>query len=112
MKMTRKSENRREVKISELSGWQLICMFNHGDTEIINVPANVVNAIRNETWKLQDGYGQAGFVPAQGWDWSGIRDSSDLATMKMGAAILSTLVRFCFTTLVVEDVRYEVLVNA
>jgi hypothetical protein len=34
-------------------------------------------------WRLQDGYGEAGYVPPQGWDWSGIRDSSALAIQAM-----------------------------
>jgi hypothetical protein len=37
----------------------------------------------NETWALQDGYGEPGYVPDQGWDWSGIRDSSPAATKRM-----------------------------
>lgn len=28
-------------------------------------------------WDHQDGYGMPGFVPTQGYDWSGVRDSSD-----------------------------------
>ena len=28
-------------------------------------------------WDRQDGYGEAGYTPPQGFDWSGIRDSSD-----------------------------------
>lgn len=34
-------------------------------------------------WSEQDGYGAAGFTPAQGWDWSGIRDSSPAAIDRM-----------------------------
>jgi hypothetical protein len=45
----------------------------------------------NETceilWSLQDGYGEPGFIPCQGYDWSGIRDSSDEAVRAMYAAI-------------------------
>lgn len=36
-------------------------------------------------WDLQDGYGEAGFTPVQGWDWSGIRDSSEEAKDAMFA---------------------------
>ena len=43
----------------------------------------------DETWKIQDGYGEPGFMPPQGWDWSGIRDSSDGAMRKMAATILN-----------------------
>lgn len=45
----------------------------------------------NETceilWSIQDGYGIPGFYPEQGYDWSGIRDSSDEAVRAMFAAI-------------------------
>lgn len=34
-------------------------------------------------WALQDGYGEAGYEPAQGYDWSGIRDSSPEAVAAM-----------------------------
>lgn len=34
-------------------------------------------------WRLQDGYGEPGFIPCQGWDWSGIRDSSPEAIQAM-----------------------------
>jgi hypothetical protein len=37
----------------------------------------------HETWALQDGYGVSGFIPDQGWDWSGIRDSSPAAIKRM-----------------------------
>lgn len=30
----------------------------------------------NKIWKLSNGYGKKGYVPIQGYDWSGIRDSS------------------------------------
>lgn len=38
-------------------------------------------------WKHQDGYGVEGFVPAQGWDWSGIRDSSPAAIKNIADAL-------------------------
>ena len=34
-------------------------------------------------WELQDGYGEQGWTPEQGWDWSGIRDSSPEAIEQM-----------------------------
>jgi len=42
-------------------------------------------------WAQQDGYGVKGFTPAQGWDWSGIRDSSHLAVRDMAQAIRENL---------------------
>lgn len=38
-------------------------------------------------WSLQDGYGVPGSMPAQGYDWSGIRDSSTSAIEAMHAAL-------------------------
>lgn len=47
-------------------------------------------ALDNETafdriWDLQDGYGVPGFTPSQGFDWSGIRDSTPEARAQMDA---------------------------
>ena len=42
-------------------------------------------------WRLQDGYGRPGFTPPQGWDWSGIRDSTPHAFGRMAAAIRARL---------------------
>ena len=39
------------------------------------------------TWLLQDGYGDPGYTPPQGWDWSGIRDSTDEAMAAMAAEV-------------------------
>ena len=36
-----------------------------------------------ELWSMQDGYGIRGYVPCQGYDWSGIRDSSYAALLAM-----------------------------
>jgi len=38
-------------------------------------------------WEFTDAYGEVGFVPTQGYDWSGFRDSSDAAVAQMGRAI-------------------------
>lgn len=38
-------------------------------------------------WDFQDGYGEAGATPAQGWDWSGIRDSSPAAIWAIAEAL-------------------------
>jgi hypothetical protein len=34
-------------------------------------------------WAESDGYGEQGYVPEQGYDWSGIRDSSEGAIRSM-----------------------------
>lgn len=34
-------------------------------------------------WRFSDGYGKKGYIPTQGIDWSGIRDSSGGAVWEM-----------------------------
>lgn len=43
--------------------------------------------LRSTLWALQDGYGTPGLIPEQGHDWSGIRDSSPAATLRMAQAV-------------------------
>lgn len=49
------------------------------------------DAAADEIWALQDGYGEPGYVPEQGYDWSGIRDSSPESVAGMFAAAQSLL---------------------
>jgi hypothetical protein len=44
------------------------------------------NLVR-DLWANSDGYGEPGFIPEQGLDWSGIRDSSIDAIEAMFAAV-------------------------
>jgi hypothetical protein len=48
-----------------------------------DTPDETLDAI----WSLQDGYGEPGYMPVQGYDWSGIRDSSDEAIAAMLAVV-------------------------
>ena len=50
-----------------------------------------MDELLRETWKYTDAYGEVGVWPAQGWDWSGIRDSSAAAKRKIAAAIRKLL---------------------
>lgn len=40
-------------------------VWDHGKPEMFDI-----------IWSLSDGYGEPGLIPPQGYDWSGIRDSS------------------------------------
>lgn len=51
------------------------------------LPPSTQRRIDAAVWALQDGYGAAGYTPAQGWDWSGIRDSSAPAVERMAKAV-------------------------
>jgi len=41
------------------------------------------SAVCETLWSLSDGYGEPGLIPPQGYDWSGIRDSSSWAIEAM-----------------------------
>lgn len=45
--------------------------------------------LRAAIWALSDGYGEPGYVPEQGYDWSGIRDSSTAAIEAMWKVVHS-----------------------
>lgn len=49
----------------------------------IHVACQTSETAAERIWDEQDGYGEPGFVPVQGWDWSGIRDSTDAAITRM-----------------------------
>jgi hypothetical protein len=40
-------------------------------------------------YALADGYGEPGTIPPQGYDWSGVRDSTPAATRRMAAALMA-----------------------
>ena len=61
--------------------WALACKYMRGDVQL--KPAKRREKLNDEVWDLQDGYGQPGHTPEQGWDWSGIRDSSPEAKVAM-----------------------------
>ena len=45
------------------------------------------NKLWAKLWPLTDAYGPQGYVPPQGYDWSGFRDSSFNAIKAMGKVI-------------------------
>lgn len=54
--------------------------------DLLKIDAALCDPIAfNRIWAIQDGYGERGFTPPQGYDWSGIRDSSDEARAAMYA---------------------------
>lgn len=40
-------------------------------------------ALHAQIWALTDAYGEQGMIPPQGYDWSGVRDSSEQAIKAM-----------------------------
>jgi hypothetical protein len=43
---------------------------------VIKLVYNLGGEAAERLWAIQDGYGYPGLTPPQGYDWSGIRDSS------------------------------------
>jgi hypothetical protein len=56
-----------------------------------SLPSFAQNRMLIETWRHTDAYGEVGLVPPQGWDWSGIRDSSREALAKIAQAARGVL---------------------
>jgi hypothetical protein len=50
------------------------CHFNGENRD--KLPRDRQRALDRAVWMRQDGYGTPGYTPCQGWDWSGIRDST------------------------------------
>lgn len=49
------------------------------------LPLNIIYLVwaDDRIWRLTDAYGSKGYIPSQGYDWSGVRDSSTEAIWKM-----------------------------
>ena len=58
-------------------------------------------ALIGACWRKQDGYGKPGHTPPQGWDWSGIRDSTTKAQGEMAKTIRTILAKHRIATITV-----------
>lgn len=72
------------LQVKTCDDWNLVCAVNLYDNDLKPLTATV---LMNASWRLQDGYGIPGFNPPQGWDWSGIRDSSEQAKRAIAEAL-------------------------
>lgn len=102
MTASKKPATRRVEKLSEISAWDLIVRLCHWSYKVINLDRRQADAVYRAIWAESDGYGERGFIPAQGYDWSGIRDSSPAAVSRMAAAALVLLARMDVHVLVTE----------
>jgi hypothetical protein len=85
-------EGQPQMSEQERADRQLVgnyCHFN--GAKRASLPESVRNTLDRAVWKLQDGYGEAGYTPVQGWDWSGIRDSSPQAFRNMAVVVEAIL---------------------
>lgn len=93
----------KTIKVCLHNGWELVCAVNY--RTVLNLPEGLKAHLMGVTWSIQDGYGVPGFTPCQGWDWSGIRDSSDEAKKEMALVIISELAKRDIELLQYEDYR-------
>lgn len=95
--MEKKTQNASIFDTDQAKRWELVCAFNCPSFNVVSFNRYVPNMrdieseIMDEVWKFQDGYGEVGYTPSQGWDWSGIRDSSDEAYKNMVDAVVRVM---------------------
>ena len=72
--------------VSEFGDWELILVSAHHSYTILNLSEVERSNLYKAVYSCSNGYGEKGYVPVQGYDWSGIRDSSDAAMKEMAEA--------------------------
>jgi hypothetical protein len=75
-----------EVNLVTVGDWELILAICHWSYKP-KLPKELVEKAYKEAWKYTDAYGHPGYIPPQGYDWSGFRDSSELANTRSANAI-------------------------
>ena len=64
-----------KINVISVPDWELIVAIGHYGY-IPNLPQHLVDKAYKAAWQYTDAYGKLGFMPSQGYDWSGFRDSS------------------------------------
>lgn len=59
-------------------------------------------------WMLQDGYGEPGCTPPQGYDWSGIRDSTAATVKAMDSVAMEYVTDADLSKMLGVEVNYAV----
>ena len=80
-----------KLNVVACDDWKLVCACNWYGV-VTDLPKALADCLLQVCWTIQDGYGTPGIEVPQGWDWSGIRDSSDNAKANMAKAIRAILV--------------------
>ncbi len=94
----------KTVDIKTMDDWELVCLFCwYGDPILTVLSKALQEEIDTCVWAIQDGYGESGYTPVQGWDWSGIRDSMPETKDRMVKMIRRILHREKITTIEIRD---------
>jgi hypothetical protein len=91
------------MRIATVKDWDLILAIAHWSYKT-NLPKDIQNKAYAEAWKFTDAYGEPGVIPAQGYDWSGFRDSPEDSTRKSANAIRITLAQAGITEFETEKI--------
>lgn len=60
------------------------CKEHHKQIMVVSTAWSIGGAaVKEAVWAESDGYDEPGFIPVQGYDWSGIRDSTPEAVTRM-----------------------------
>lgn len=79
--------------VASIEDWNLVCILMHHSYEP-DLSRTVFNTVYKALYSLNDAYGPRGHIPAQGYDWSGIRDSSEAARKEMAISARKILAAF------------------
>ncbi|RJQ25052.1 hypothetical protein C4577_06615 [Candidatus Parcubacteria bacterium] len=90
-----------KLNVQTCKDWDLIVALCHWGYKPF-LTAKQKNDAYKKVWAKSDGYGEEGYIPSQGYDWSGIRDSSEEATVKMADAA-----RIYLLNQGIEELEYE-----
>lgn len=71
--------------------YQLVADTQHYSGAMRALVAPFADDLARLVYRENDAYGPLGFVPPQGRDWSGLRDSSEAAHARMGAIITALM---------------------
>lgn len=91
-----------KVDVSQINDWELIVAINCPGFKS-SLPHGLKNELGDLSWEHQDGYGFIGYTPVQGWDWSGIRDSSPAAKKNIAKVLRARLEKAGISSFVSED---------
>jgi len=95
------------VDLKTLSDWELVCLFCWYGGPLPVISEKIMDEINTCVWQIQDGYGEPGYIPVRGWDWSGIRDSTPEAKKRIACQVRRILHREKISTVMVMNCAHR-----
>lgn len=88
--------------VAEMKDWDLVVLACHHSRKAVSLSESERDSLYRAVYSRSDGYGEPGYIPVQGYDWSGVRDSSLQAQEAMVRAA-----RWWFANRHIAEVTYE-----